>query len=58
VDQKVDGIVVTLAKPDAVKGALNKAVDAGTPVVSINAGESVSAQLGAFTHFGSKLSHQ
>ncbi|MDQ0864914.1 ABC-type sugar transport system substrate-binding protein [Arthrobacter globiformis] len=53
VDQKVDGIAVTLAKPDAVKGALKKAVDAGIPVVSINAGESVSAQLGAFTHFGS-----
>lgn len=53
VDQKVDGIAVTLAKPDAVKGALKKAVDTGKPVVSLNAGESVSAQLGAFTHFGS-----
>ena len=53
VDQKVDGIAVTLAKPDALKDALKKATDAGIPVVSLNAGEGVSAQLGAFTHFGS-----
>ncbi|KNH21815.1 sugar ABC transporter substrate-binding protein [Arthrobacter sp. ZBG10] len=53
IDQKVDGIAVTLAKPDALKDALKKATAAGIPVVSFNAGESVSAQLGAFTHFGS-----
>jgi simple sugar transport system substrate-binding protein len=53
IDQKVDGIAVTLAKPDALKDALKKAADAGIPVVSLNAGESVSAQLGAITHFGS-----
>ncbi|WP_426998377.1 substrate-binding domain-containing protein [Pseudarthrobacter sp. N5] len=53
IDQKVDGIAVTLAKPDALKDVLKKATDAGIPVVSLNAGESVSAQLGAFTHFGS-----
>ena len=52
IDQKVDGIVVTLAKPEAVSGAVQKAVDAGIPVVSINAGEDVSAAMGAFTHFG------
>jgi simple sugar transport system substrate-binding protein len=53
VDQKVDGIAVTLAKPDALRDALKKATAAGIPIVSFNAGESVSAQLGAFTHFGS-----
>ncbi len=53
VDQKVDGIAVTLAKPDALRDALQKATAAGIPVVTLNAGESVSAQLGAFTHFGS-----
>jgi simple sugar transport system substrate-binding protein len=53
VDQKVDGIAVTLATPDALKGSLKKAADAGIPIVSLNAGESVSKQLGAFTHFGS-----
>ena len=53
VDQKVDGIAVTLATPDALKDALKKATDAGIPIVSLNAGESVATQLGAFTHFGS-----
>jgi len=53
VDQKVDGIAVTLAKPDALKDALKKATDAGIPVVSLNAGEDKFAELGAFTHFGS-----
>ena len=53
VDQGVDGIAVTLAKPDAVAGALEKAAAAGIPVVSLNSGEDRSAELGAFTHFGS-----
>lgn len=53
VDQKVDGIAVTLATPDALKDALKKASEAGIPIVSFNAGEAASAQLGAFTHFGS-----
>ncbi|BAS13900.1 ABC transporter periplasmic-binding protein YphF [Arthrobacter sp. Hiyo8] len=53
IDQKVDGIAVTLATPDALKDVLKKAEDAGIPVVSLNAGEDVSAKLGAFTHFGS-----
>ncbi|MFF2315338.1 substrate-binding domain-containing protein [Arthrobacter sp. NPDC058097] len=53
VDQKVDGIAVTLATPGALKDSLKKASDAGIPIVSLNAGEDVSKQLGAFTHFGS-----
>ncbi|AXJ10121.1 substrate-binding domain-containing protein [Arthrobacter sp. PM3] len=53
IDQKVDGIAVTLATPDALKDVLKKATDAGIPVVSLNAGEGVSQALGAFTHFGS-----
>ena len=53
IDQGVDGIAVTLAKPDALAGALKKAEDAGIPVVSLNAGEDRSAELGAITHFGS-----
>ena len=39
IDQKVDGIAVTLAKPEALKDVLKKATDAGIPVVSLNAGE-------------------
>lgn len=53
IDQKVDGIAVTLAKPDALKDVLKKATDAGIPIVSLNAGGDVWKQLGAFTHFGS-----
>jgi simple sugar transport system substrate-binding protein len=53
INLKVDGIAVTLATPDALKDAIKKATDAGIKVVSLNAGESVSKQLGAFTHFGS-----
>lgn len=53
IDQKVGGIAVTLAKPDALKDVLKKAVDAGIPVVSLNSGADVWRQVGAFTHFGS-----
>ena len=53
IDQKVGGIAVTLAKPDALKDVLKKATDAGIPVVSLNSGADVWRQVGAFTHFGS-----
>ena len=53
IDQKVDGIAVTIANPGAMKDVMKKAADAGIPLVSFNAGGDVSAQLGAFTHFGS-----
>lgn len=52
VDQGVDGIVVTLAKADAMSGAVSSAVDAGIPVFSINAGEEEYADLGVLAHFG------
>ncbi|MGI8331504.1 sugar ABC transporter substrate-binding protein [Actinomadura scrupuli] len=52
IDQKVDGIIVTLAKPDAMKGALANAAQAKIPVVSINSGADVSGKLGALVHFG------
>jgi len=38
IDSKVDGIAVTLAKPDAMKPALAAAADAGIPVIAFNAG--------------------
>jgi simple sugar transport system substrate-binding protein len=53
IDQKVGGIAVTLAKPDALKDVLKKATDAGIPVVSLNSGADVWRKVGAFTHFGS-----
>jgi simple sugar transport system substrate-binding protein len=52
IDQKVDGIIVTLAKPDALKDVVAKAVQAKIPVVTINSGADVSAQFGALVHFG------
>ena len=52
VDQDVDGIVVTLAKSDAMAGEVKKAVDAGIPVFSINAGEDAFKDLGVLAHFG------
>ena len=52
VDQKVDGIVVTLAKADAMSGEVKKAVEAGIPVFSINAGENDFKDMGILAHFG------
>lgn len=52
VDQKVDGIIVTLAKPDAVASSVKAAVAAGIPVVSINSGEDAWQALGVLAHFG------
>ncbi|GAA4242034.1 sugar ABC transporter substrate-binding protein [Actinomadura meridiana] len=52
IDKKVDGIIVTLAKPDALKDVLARAAAAKIPVVSINSGEGASAGLGAVAHFG------
>lgn len=53
INQGVDGIAVTLAKPDAMATAMKKAAEAGIPMVTLNAGESRFKELGAFTHFGS-----
>lgn len=52
IDKKVDGIVVTLAKPEAMKDVLAKAEAAGIPVVTINSGAEFSDRFGALAHFG------
>nr|WP_202556477.1 sugar ABC transporter substrate-binding protein [Streptomyces sp. SID4950] len=52
VDKKVDGIIVTLAKPDALKAALARARKAGIPVVTVNSGSAESQRFGALTHVG------
>jgi simple sugar transport system substrate-binding protein len=52
VNQKVDGIVVSMANPDALKDSVQKAVKAGIPVVTINSGAAQSAQFGAIGHVG------
>ncbi|UGY94331.1 sugar ABC transporter substrate-binding protein [Streptomyces gobiensis] len=52
IDQKVDGLIVTLAKPDAMKAVVQKAVRAGIPVITINSGQDLSKDFGALAHIG------
>jgi simple sugar transport system substrate-binding protein len=52
VAQKVDGLVVTILDPDVVGPAVQRAVDAGIPVITANAGGKVSRQYGALYHVG------
>jgi simple sugar transport system substrate-binding protein len=52
VNQKVDGIVVSMANPDALKASIEKAVAADIPVITINSGQDKSAEFGALAHVG------
>ncbi|MGW0993180.1 sugar ABC transporter substrate-binding protein [Streptomyces sp. NPDC002520] len=52
IDQKVDGIAVTLAKPDAMKDVVAKAGAAKIPVVGLNSGVSDWKKLGLLEFFG------
>ncbi|GGI99413.1 sugar ABC transporter substrate-binding protein [Streptomyces brasiliensis] len=52
VDQKVDGIAITLAKPDAMKDVVGKAKAANIPVVGLNSGVSDWQKLGLMEFFG------
>ncbi|WP_330343916.1 sugar ABC transporter substrate-binding protein [Streptomyces longwoodensis] len=52
IDQKVDGIAVTLAKPDALRSVAGKAKAAGIPVVGLNSGVSDWKKLGLLEFFG------
>ncbi|MET8289952.1 sugar ABC transporter substrate-binding protein [Streptomyces sp. NPDC048448] len=52
VDKRVDGIIVTLAKPDAMKAAVARAEKAGIPVITVNSGSEQSKAFGALTHIG------
>ena len=47
-----DGLVVSLPDADALGPSIEAAVDAGIPVVSINSGVDVYADLGILTHVG------
>jgi simple sugar transport system substrate-binding protein len=51
-DRKVDGIAVTLAKPDALQGAVQKAIAAKVPVVAFNAGLDRWKDMGVLEYFG------
>ncbi|MET8453894.1 sugar ABC transporter substrate-binding protein [Streptomyces sp. NPDC005209] len=52
IDQKVDGIAITLAKPDAMKEVVSKAKTANIPVVGLNSGVSDWQKLGLMEFFG------
>lgn len=50
--QKADGIVVSMANPDALRASIEKAERAGIPVVTINSGAVKSKEFGALAHVG------
>ncbi|MFC4563192.1 substrate-binding domain-containing protein [Nocardiopsis mangrovi] len=52
VDSGVDGIAVTLAKPDALQGAIDAATEAGIPVVGFNSGIDRWQDAGLTEYFG------
>ncbi|MEV2210233.1 sugar ABC transporter substrate-binding protein [Streptomyces sp. NPDC050997] len=52
VDDKVDGIAVTLAKPQAMKGPVADAKAAGIPVVGLNSGIDAWRSQGLLEYFG------
>jgi simple sugar transport system substrate-binding protein len=52
VDKKVDALIVTLAKPAAMKAALARAAKAGIPVITVNSGSAESKAFGALAHIG------
>ena len=47
-----DGLVISIPDPEALSESIEKANDAGIPIVSINTGSDVSEDLGALTHVG------
>jgi simple sugar transport system substrate-binding protein len=56
VSQKVGGIVVSMANPDALKTSIENAVKAGIPVITINSGSAKSVEFGAMAHVGQEES--
>jgi simple sugar transport system substrate-binding protein len=49
---RVDGLAVSVPNPTAIAAAVQRAVDAGIPVVTLNSGADSFTELGAFTHVG------
>lgn len=52
VNQKPDGLIVSIPDVSALGPSIEKAVAAGIPVISINSGSDVSKKLGALLHVG------
>ncbi|MCR9148663.1 MAG: sugar ABC transporter substrate-binding protein [Rhodobacteraceae bacterium] len=52
VNQEPDGLVVSIPDGDALGPSIMRAVEAGIPVISMNSGSDVAADLGALLHVG------
>jgi simple sugar transport system substrate-binding protein len=52
VSQKVDGLAVSVPNADAIRSSLQKARDAGIPIITLNSGLDDYKDLGAITHVG------
>lgn len=52
IDKKVDGIAITIAKPDQMKAVVAKAVAAKIPVVALNGGLDQWKAMGVTSYFG------
>jgi simple sugar transport system substrate-binding protein len=52
ISQKVDGLAVSVPNYDAIKGELQKAKNAGIPIITLNSGVDQFKQIGAITHVG------
>jgi simple sugar transport system substrate-binding protein len=52
ISQKVDGLAVSVPNYDAIKGELQKAKQAGIPIITLNSGVDQFKQIGAITHVG------
>ncbi|WP_434802219.1 sugar ABC transporter substrate-binding protein [Paracoccus sediminicola] len=52
VNQEPDGIVVSIPDGDALGPSIQRAVEAGIPVISMNSGGDVAADLGVILHVG------
>ena len=52
VNQELDGLIVSIPDADALGPSIQRAVEAGIPVISINSGGDVAKDLGALLHVG------
>ncbi|SIT15449.1 sugar ABC transporter substrate-binding protein [Paracoccus saliphilus] len=52
VNQEPDGLVVSIPDADALGPSIQRAVEAGIPVISMNSGSDVAHELGAHLHVG------
>ncbi|MBA3266138.1 MAG: substrate-binding domain-containing protein, partial [Nocardioidaceae bacterium] len=47
-----DGLVISMANPDGLEASITKAIEGGTPVITINSGIDAWEEFGAITHVG------